>query len=465
MPPALVAPPREPSLEEPREPSLEDVLAAALGAAARVVGALDRDGRRALRRASAQCRASVDAAVAKLVVIREGPLESPPPPPPTAQRFPALRRLQFYYGGAPVALPDAEALGAFPLLEELTFGGGCTLGPAEAAALARAAPRLPALRALTFDNCRFADGAGAALFGVPWPALRAVTFFICTGGGAAALAAAWRNLEALERLDIRGASVFCRTPAADIRAIATAGWRLEELFLSNPALSNAEVAALAGAPALRVRALSLPCCDVRAAALRALAAPSCALRGLTALDLKGSYIGARHDRDAGPALAALAARHPLAALRLASCGLGTAGVEAVASAEWSVLAELDLDFNGADVGAFGAAAFARTPKLAALDLDGNRVGPAGARLLAARVGAHLTRLSLQGAWRGDAGAGAGAAELAVGAWPALRSVDLTGFGPLRALGVEEVRRWAPAISEVFSDDAPRPRARRARGGL
>ncbi len=443
-------PPHELSLElSLEELSLEDVLAAALGAAALIVRALEGDDIKALRLASRQCRASVDAAVVGLAVSCGGHQPLAPPPPTAAGRFPALRRLKFYSSGltVPIAHLEALAAGAFPFLEELSFCD-CALDPAEAAALARAAPRLPALRALTFRTGRFTAVAGEALFAAAWPALRAVKFGVrSSDSGVGALAAAWRNLEALARLEVRGH----RATAADVRAIAAAGWRLEELVLSIPALRGAELfAALAAAPALRVRALVLPRCRLSSAALRALAAPSCRMR-LTALDLEDNPFG---DVDAGHALAALAWRHPLRALRLASCRLGTAGVEAVASAEWSALAELDLDFNGADVGELGAAGFARMPKLAALDLAHSGVGPAGAALLAARVGAQLTRLSLRGAWRGDVGA----VELAAGAWPALRSVNLGDLGRRGAgapLGVEDVRRWAPAIRDVFSADADR----------
>jgi hypothetical protein len=88
------------------------------------------------------------------------------------------------------------------------------------------------------------------------------------------------------------------------------------------------------------------------------------------------------------------------------------------------------------------AAEARTIEL---DLSWVELGEAGARLLASRRWPRLEKLNLARARLGDAGL----AALARGEWPALEWLNLGGSGLGAPLALEDARRWAPALVELF----------------
>ncbi len=105
-----------------------------------------------------------------------------------------------------------------------------------------------------------------------------------------------------------------------------------------------------------------------------------------------------------------------------------------------------MEFNGPR--ALGAGAFAGFPALEELDLARMPLGEAGAALLGRRRWARLKKLTLS-----PAGIDAAAlAALALGAWPALEVLDVyqAGLPPTDVVvSVGEVRRWAPALVELF----------------
>jgi hypothetical protein len=322
-------------------PSFLDVLGHAF-AESLILSALGPEEKLALRATCNQARRAIDQSTRKLDVGAPSLPGAPPTrrvPGPRrfpARRFPALRRLSVHYlPGEEVPEEDMLCLteGAFLDLGVLEIEGG-VLGAAAAAALARAAPRLPALTALVIGPRTCVARASALV-------------------------------------------------------LAAAGWppTLAALAVSPFALLPAELAALFARFRLRRVALATP--------------------------LPG----------AGPTLATLAL-HPLVALDLCNCRLGTEGVREIVCGprEWARLLRLNLSNNGAEVGALGANAFRGMPRLSWLSLSHNPVGTSGARLLAGVPFRALALLKLR-----NAGLSTGSvAELLSGrpdgaAWPALVS--------------------------------------------
>ncbi|KAI8467370.1 MAG: hypothetical protein J3K34DRAFT_523766 [Monoraphidium minutum] len=179
--------------------------------------------------------------------------------------------------------------------------------------------------------------------------------------GAAALAAA--ALPALSRLSLAGNHVTARGAAA----LAGAAWapQLEELDLcANPLIGDAGAAALAAAP-LRPARLALARAGLTDAALAALAGAGWA-RGLRELSLA-------NNRDLGRAAApwdALAAA-PLGGLRRldlrACCGLGAGAAAALGRAGWAGGVE-ELLIAGVSLPALSA--LRRSPAFAGLEARG-----------------------------------------------------------------------------------------------
>ena len=66
-------------------------------------------------------------------------------------------------------------------------------------------------------------------------------------------------------------------------------------------------------------------------------------------------------------------------------------------------------------------------------------------LLASWRWLSLRVLSLCGCWIGDAGL----AALACGEWPALERLVLSGNGIRARPTLEDARRWAPALTQLF----------------
>ena len=365
--------------------SLLDALARAPAAAALVIAALERADRKALRLAHPQLRNAVGEATTKLKVLSPVPARPPtvysavPARPPTPRRWPRLEELTFSRG------PDAAAFealrsGTWRSLHTLRLGdfGGHSpaLGAPAARALAAAAPRMPALRALVLYRMKICDAAAAELF---------------------------RAASAVAPLQLRALTlVAAELPLAAARALAATGWRLEELDLFESTVGAASLAALVAAPTFAIRRLGLRSCGMDAAALLSLASAPWPLEelDLSCNDLRAAAVG--------PALEALS-RHTRLRLRWLNidlCSLSAAGFKALVEATWPALNHLSaraaqVALEGPD--ALGAAAFADFPALEELHLSLVELGEAGARPLASRRWPHLRVLSLHHALLGDAG--------------------------------------------------------------
>jgi hypothetical protein len=406
-------------------PTLLDALARAPVAAALVVAALGLADRKALRLVQPQLRDAVGEAATELEVNLSvaGAARTPTP-----ARWPRLRMMFLEQTVASFDLETLEALGSetWGSLRELTFFQPLespeqfALDAPCARALAAALRRMPALRELNLMSVQLPDASARELFRAP-------------GANAA---------PQLDRLSVIDAKL---SPVA-ARALAAAGWRLQELFLNlNPDLGAAGFAALCAAPTFALRHLNLCGCGLDAAALPSLAdAPW----PLEKLDLSGNDFSAA---TAGPALAALSQRAGLRRLDASNCSLSPASFKVLVEADWPAL--VFLSANLADVAFFGphalgAAAFAGFPALEELDLSYVDLGSVGAALLASRRWPRLRSLDLRHTRLGDAGV----AALARGAWPALEVLDLR----LKRLGapltLEGARRWAPALVELAAGE-------------
>ena len=297
---------------EPAEgaPTLLDALAHAPAAAALVVAALDKEERKALRRAHPQLRDAVGEATtrlfANLVAARRAAFLARAPTP---RRWPRLEELTVCPPG--VAAFEALALETWGSLRALRLiqPWRGELATPSARALAAALRRMPALRSLGLeDNVTLPDASAAELFGAEGaaPGLRALNIFC-----------AWLS------------------PTA-AHAIAASGWRLEALDLRmNGRLGAAGVAALVAAPTFAIRHLTLAVCGLDAAALLSVAnAPW----PLEELDLSGNDFDAA---AAGPALAALSRHVGLRRLDVSYCNLSAAGFKALVEGAWPALAVLD----------------------------------------------------------------------------------------------------------------------------
>jgi uncharacterized protein (TIGR02996 family) len=166
---------------------------------------------------------------------------------------------------------------------------------------------------------------------------------------------------------------------------------LEDLDLSNNFLTEGAAAALASSPHLtRLRELDLGRNPLGAHGVRRLAS-SRTLPHLTSLDL--SEVG----DVGGLGLAALADSpmiEGLTYLRLANCGVGPGGVEALAATRRPTRLD-NLDLLDARLGDRGAIALARSPVVATvrvLGLSNNDIGPEGALALAQSP--HLGQLKI-----------------------------------------------------------------------
>ena len=399
--------------EAAEAPTLLDTLARAPAAAALVVGALDQlDDCKALRLAHPQLRDAVGEATTTLEVIAPGGAAAARPPTP--RRWPRLEQL-IMSGPDSAALEELE-LATWGRLHTLTleyFSRGGLSAPS-ARALASALRRMPALRALKLWNVELSDAAAAELF---------------------------RRAECAPRLRSLTVSEARLTWAA-VRALAAAGWPLEELRLDEyTRLGAAGVAALAAAPTFAIRRLDLSNCGLDAAALLAVAnAPW----PLEELDLSWNDFSAA---AAGPALAALSRHARLRELILDRCYLSAAGFKALVEAAWPALTTLyagsaDVKFDGPH--ALGAAAFSGFLALKELDLEAVALYEAGARLLDNVRWPRLQVLGLYNCMLGDAGL----AALARGEWPALQRLVLVKNHLNRRPTLEDLRRWTPALVEL-----------------
>ncbi len=228
-------------------------------------------------------------------------------------------------------------------------------------------------------------------------------------------------------------------PAA-ARALAAAGWPLEELALGYTLnLGAADIAALISAPTFALHRLSLKSCSVDATSVLAVANAAWPLKEL---DLSRNDF---RDAAAGPALAALSRHARLRKLNVSYCRLSATNFNALVEAAWPALTSLDAKGRIDGPLALGAAAFAGFPVLEELDLWCIKLGEAGAELLASHRWARLRRLNLCGCRLGDAGV----AALARGAWPALEWLDLRGNGLVAEPTLEDARCWAPALKELY----------------
>ena len=399
--------------------TLLDTLARAPAAAVLVVAALKRaEDRKALRLAHMQLRDAVGEAATKLTVFARDSAAAARPPTP--RRWPRLEELT-------LRRPDSAALEALSTepwgrLRTLRIGDHhadaalSDLDEPAAHALAAALRRMPALRLLELWRLELPDAAAEVLFGAEGAA-----------PGLRTLAIATPKL----------------SPAA-ARALAAAGWPLEELHMfCNRGLGAAGVAALLAAPTFAICRLSLGGCGLDAATLLALANAPWPLDGI---NLSGNDFSAA---ATAPALAALSRHAGLRKLNVSSCRLSTAVFKALVEATWPALTYLGasraaVEFDGPH--ALGAAAFAGFPALEELHLSPVELGEAGARLLASRRWARLRVLFLEGAQLGDAGL----AALARGAWPAMTCLSLRNNGLSARLTLEAARRWAPALVHLYS---------------
>jgi hypothetical protein len=96
--------------------------------------------------------------------------------------------------------------------------------------------------------------------------------------------------------------------------------------------------------------------------------------------------------------------------------------------------------------ALGATAFAGFPALEELCLWAVNLGATGAALLASRRWPRLRNLNLARCRLLDAGV----AALARGAWPALEVLNLCSNDLSVRPALEDARRWAPALVELYS---------------
>ena len=251
--------------------------------------------------------------------------------------------------------------------------------------------------------------------------------------------------------------------------LAATGWRLEELDLNfNPGLGAAGeryadelweeqggaegegedggaegedgAATLVAAPTFALRRLNLANCNLDVAGVLSVAPAPWPLEELT-LSYNNFSAAA-----AAPALAALSRHVGLRRLDVGYCHLSAAGFKALVEASWPALtylalARAEVAFDGPH--ALGAAAFAGCPALENLYLLDIALGEAGARLLAGRRWARLPGLNLRFPNLGAAGG----AVLARGAWPALERLILCGSDA--EVTLEDARRWAPALVELY----------------
>ena len=453
-------------------PTLLDALARAPAAAALVVGALKRaPDRRALRLAHPQLRDAVNDATTKLNTVT-GASDTVALCPPTARRWPRLEELRISRADAAVT----ERLGAetWGHLRSLHLDYDRWSGATAARALAAALLRMPALRALALRYLPIAEDAAAALFSAAvaraTPQLRSLALDSdaeLTPAAARALAAAgWRLEEldimlshdlgdagvaalaaapafALRRLDLR----YCGLGIDGLAAIVAAPWPLQELDLSgNGGLGAGCAAALVAAPRLALRRLALGGCNMGAPELLALAA---APWPLEELDVGG---GDYRAAAAGPALAALSQRAGLRALITGRCKLSAAGFAALVEGAWPSLTmldtqEMEVDFGGSSA-AFGAAAFAGFPRLETLQMAGTELGEAGAhalaRALARRRWPRLRTLGLSTITLNDFGR----AELFRRGRNLDQNLDLRWNRMHTMYTRSQWRWWAPALVEL-----------------
>ena len=400
-------------------PTLLEALARVPAAAALVVAALGKKDRAALRLAHTQLRDAVGEATTQLSanLVRADRLAAFLARPPTPRRWPRLEKLAL----TNLNLAALEALGSetwrrlsmlnlYPSpLERGALDEPC------ARALAAALRRMPALRALRLWEVTLSDSAAAEM----------------------------SRKDSMPQLRVLAANHADLSPEG-ARALAATGWRLEALDLSfNGRLGAAGVAALVAAPAFAIRRLDLAYCRLDATAINSVAnAPW----PLEELNLRVNDFSSA---AAGPALVALSRHAGLRRLDLRSCHLSAAGFKALVEATWPALTHLGasgaaVEFDGPH--ALGAAAFAAFPALEELNLSYVELGEAGARLLASRRWPRLRVLSLSGCSIGDAGL----AALARCACPALWWLDLKGNGLSAPPTLEDARRWAPALVQLYS---------------
>ncbi|GBF87586.1 hypothetical protein Rsub_00297 [Raphidocelis subcapitata] len=328
------------------------------------------------------------------------------------------------------------------------------LGPAGAAALARAAAAFPRLQSLVLAHCDVGGGGAeevCAAGAKAWPGLEELDLSLgcqyggCGARGAAAIVAAAPAWPLLAVLNLRGNRIG-DAGAASLAAALPAWPALETLTLSYNELGPEGAAALGGAaarcPALKVLDLggNPDLGPAGVASLAAAAAPG--WRQLQLLALSGSAGG-----DAGAAaLAAAGAAGAWLALRvllLDEAGLGPVGARALgraaASGAWPGLQLLDLGHNPlGDEGVSGLMRKAAGGSRAAAAAAKRQQPPRGG---AAAGGAWpaLRQLRLPATLLFAAGAGA-LADLAPALWPALEDLDLSenpllGEGGLRALAL------------------------------
>ena len=377
-------------VEETEPLTLLNALARAPAAAALVVGALKRsEDRKALRLVHSQLRGAVGEATVKLKADLKKISDNPDRQvarPPTARRWPRLEELRM--DGLDAAAIEALKTGTWGGLRMFSLSAPSNvLDVPSARALAAALRRMPALRALELSNFGLPVASAAEIFrpsiAEALPQLRS-------------LAAPWTQLE----------------PGA-VRALATSGWRLEELDLGGNDLDSADVAALVAAPTFALRRLDLQKCGLDATALRSLANAPWPLEELY---LSGNDFSAP---AAGPALAALSGHVGLRRLNVKGCNMSTVNFKALVEAAWPALSSLECDMGFDGPHELGAASFAgfpaleelncdvipaeagvwllasqRLPRLSALDLSGSRIGTAGLTALLAAPAFAIRRLNL-----------------------------------------------------------------------
>jgi hypothetical protein len=365
-------------------PTLLDALARAPAAAALVVGALGEADRKALRLAHLQLRDAVSEEATELCANLRSVdrLAAFLARPPTARRWPRLKELTIW--GPDWAALEALGTETWEGLRTLRLsrrGARLALDAPATRALAAALRRMPALRALVLERVTLPDAAAEALFramradAVPQLRTLSIRFAGFTPATARALAATgWR----LEELDLRrnydlvaaGLAALLVTPTFALRrlnlrscsldtavllAVANAPWPLEELDLSFNVFN-----ATAAAPALgalsrhaRLRGLDVSHCDLSAAGFKALV--EARWPALTFLDADGAKMAFDGPHALGDA--AFAGFPALETLDLSNVKLGEAGARLLASRRWARLKSLAAYKCG--LGDAGLAALAR----------------------------------------------------------------------------------------------------------